>query len=352
MKYIFNIVFILILFSCSKKFTDRSLLDGTNTEQYFNTAEEVRGFTSTLYGLPWYDFENRALDAIGDIMAGNEGVNGGSVDMQFINFSFASTSKRINEAWDAFYKIAAWASEYSNQLELKKSLGGNASFIDPGIAECHFMKGVAYFYIGRIWGDAPIIDDPGKEILSSNKQVKKYIQKDVLRYALEQFKLAENGLPETDVKGRLTKDVAKGMMSKLYLYTKQYDSARIKAFEVINSGKYDLFNDYQGMFNASTNNNNIECLFSIQHQLTEDPWGSGNSKNADRGPSNLQTDQASMWGLYAPSCDILDSAYESGDLRRRWSIMEHGWNMPKWKPQRPGNDAYNTFMANGYRYDT
>ncbi len=339
-----------LMASCKKSFIDRPALDATTLGNYYNTAEEVRSLTSTLYGLPWSGYENRAMDAIGDVMAGNE-YTGGSDDPPFLNFSFASTSVRIADAWKVFYKIGGWTSAYIQALEQKKVEGGNASFIDPAIAECHFLRGTVYFYIARAWGDAPIVTDPGATALSGNFNIPRYYQADVLRFALEELQMAEAGLPETDVPGRVTKYSAKGMMAKLYLYTKDYENAKIKANEVINSGKYDLVSDYAGMFNSSANNNNIESLFSIQHQLTGNPWGSGNQKNPDRGPpSNLQTSEASMWELYTPSMDILN-AYESGDTRRKGSVMEHGWSKPEWKPTN-SSAAYNAFMANGYKYDT
>jgi len=340
----------VILGSCKKSFTDRPSLDATTLSNYYNTADEVRGLTSTLYGLPWTGYENRAMDAIGDVMAGNE-YAGGNDDPPFTNFSFASTSVRIADAWKVFYKIGGWTSEYMNTLQQKKSMGGNATFIDPAIAECHFFRGTVYFFIGRLWGDAPIVTDPGKTALSGDFNIPRYFQKDVLRFALEELKLAEAGLPETDPQpGRVTKYSAKGMMAKLYLYNKDYDNAKAKAQEVINSAKYDLFPDYAGMFNSSGNNNNIESLFSIQHQLTGNPWGSANQKNPDRGPSNMQTDEANMWQLYLPSVDILN-AYEPGDQRRKGSVMEQGWTKPEWKPKN-ANATYNAFMANGYKYDT
>jgi hypothetical protein len=345
---IFGVV-LLAMASCKKEYTERASLDATTLDNYYNTAKEVQSLTSTLYGLPWSGYENRAMDAIGDVMAGNE-YTGGNDDPPFMNFSYSATSVRIADAWKVFYKIGGWTSEYVKALELKKSKGGNAAIIDPAIAECHFFKGTVYFYIARIWGDAPIINDPGGIILSGNANIPRYKKADVFRFALEELKLAEAGLPETEDPGRLTKYSAKGMMAKLYLYIKDYENAKIKAQEVINSGKYDLVDDYASMFNSSAMNNNKESLFSIQHQLTGNPWGSGNQKNPDRGPSNLQTAEASMWELYAPSMDIVN-AFESGDLRRKGSIMEHGWSKPEWKPQN-GNTAYNAFMKNGYRYDT
>jgi len=343
------LILVIATASCKKEFLDRPTLDGTTVSNFYNTAEEVRGATSTLYGLPWAGFENRAMDAIGDVMAGNE-YTGGSDDPPFLNFSFASTSVRIADAWRVFYKLGGWTSSLIQAFEQKKANGGDASFIDPAIAECHFIKGTVYFYIARIWGDAPIVNDPGGLILSGNTNVPRYYKADVLRFALEELQAAEAGLPETDEPGRLTKYSAKGMMAKLYLYNKDYENAKLKAGEVIASGKYSLFSDYGAMFNSSANNNNVEALFSIQHQLTGNPWGSGNQKNPDRGPGNLQTSEASMWELYAPSMDVR-AAFESGDIRRKGSMMEHGWTKSEWKPQNT-NPVYNAFMSNGYVYDT
>jgi hypothetical protein len=350
MKYIYAILIpVGLMASCKKSFIDRPSLSGTTVTNYYNTEDEVRAATSTLYGLPWSGYENRAMDAIGDVMAGNE-YTGGADDPPFMQLSYSATSVRIQDAWKVFYKIGGWTSALIQTFEQKKAQGGNAAILDAAIAECHFMKGTVYFYIGRIWGDAPIVNDPGETALTGNFNIPRYLKKDVLRFALEELKLAEAGLPETDVPGRLTKYSAKGMMAKLYLYNKDYENAKAKALEVINSGKYDLVDDYGAMFSSSTYNNNKESLFSIQHQLTGNPWGSASQMNPDRGPSNLQTSEASMWELYIPSMDILN-AYEFGDKRRKGSIMEHGWTKPEWKPTR-SDDAYNSFMANGYKYDT
>jgi hypothetical protein len=359
--YIFALVMLAATFaSCDKSFIERPSLSGATVTNYYNTADEVRAATSTLFsGLAWGGYESRAMDAIGEVMSGNER-SGGTDDPPFQQLTISATSVRLSDCWKSFYKTGGWASALISTLEQKKADGGDPSFIDPAIAECHFLRGTVYFYIARIWGDAPIVTDPGAIALSGDFGIPRYLKSDVLRFALEELTLAEAGLPETDVPGRVTKYSAKGMMAKLYLYNKDYANAKIKAQEVINSQQYELFPDYAGMFNSSANNNNIESLFAIQHQAVGNPWGSGLRLNPDRGPSNLQTDEAAMWELYRPSLDIL-AAYETGDARRAGSVMEQGWTMPAWKPKKlpqddgsykPDDAVYNTFMANGYKYDT
>lgn len=353
-KILLLICSLVVLASCKKTFTERGTLDGATLTNYYNTAEEVRSGTSTLYGLPWAGYENRAMDGIGDVMGGTE-ISGGSDDPPFSNFTMTATSVRIADAWKSLYKLNGWTGALIKALEDKKNAGASASYIDPALGECHFIKGTAYFYIARVWGAAPIVNDPGAIALSGDLNIPRYFEKDVLRYALEELKLAEANLPETDPQpGRLTKYSAKGMMAKLYLYRKDYDSAKIKAGEVIayanSTGKIGLYPDYAAMFNTSSTNNHIESLFSTQHPATSNPWGSGNQLQPDRGPSNLQTSESAMWELYRPSLWIL-SRYEGGDLRRKGSVMEHGWSKLEWKPKN-ANANYNAFMANGYKYDT
>jgi hypothetical protein len=338
-----------LLTSCQKDFIDRPSLSGTTTGNYYNNADEVRAATSTLYsGLPWRNYESRAQDAIGDVMSGNMFTY---TDTEYLSFSMSSASERIGAAWGAFYKIIGYCNVMIKTFEEKKATGGGASYLDPAIAEAHFIRGTVYFYIARTWGHAPIITDPGATALSGNFNIPRYLQKDVLRFAREELLAAEAGLPESDVPGRVTKYAAKGMLAKLYLYEKDYANAKTKAEEVINSGKYKLVSDYNGMFTKSAMNNNEESLFSIQHQLAQDPWGTGNLKNPDRGAGCLRTAEADAWEMYVPSLDILKE-YEFGDLRRKWSVMEHGWTNPAWKPQRVNAPKYNAFMANGFRYDT
>lgn len=344
----------LTIVSCSKDYIERSSLTNVDIQHTWNTADEVRATTSTLYsGLPWAGFMSRGLDDIGDVMAGNAHSYEGNGDYRaFVVFSQSGTTALVGYCWASFYKVGGWAASYLQSFELKKTLGGDAAIIDPGIAECRFMLGVTYFYIARAFGAAPIIDDPGGIALSGKTNIPRYLKEDVLRYSIEQMTMAEEGLPESDVPGRATKASAKAYLAKMYLYQKDYTNAAAKALEVINSGKYDLVPtaQYRTMFNSSSMNNNVESIFAIQYQLTQNPWGAGDQLQCDRGPSNLSTSESSMWELFRPSMDFM-SAWEPGDIRRPATVMEHGWTMPNWKPTN-ADAEYNTFMANGYIYDT
>jgi hypothetical protein len=205
-----------------------------------------------------------------------------------------------------------------------------------------FIRGVAYFFIARVYGDAPIVTDPVALANSGNLNVPRYIQKDVLRFALNDLAAAEAGLPETPYQaGRVTKYSAAGMAAKVYLYMGNYDSAALKANEVIQSGKYGLYPDYQAMFTTSKANNNSESLFALQ-------WIAGgysyaNDIQAYAGPAPLmKPDFGTGYSSVIPTLDLLNS-YDPDDKRRGWSVMEQGYENPNWK---------NSNFPNGFSYDT
>lgn len=112
--------------------------------------------------------------------------------------------------------------------------------------------------------------------------------------------------------------------------------------EVIQSGKYDLFPDYEGMFTSSKNNNNIESLVAFQW-IAAGGYSFANAIQAYAGPSTLLKPGFNTgYSSVIPSIDLL-KAYEPGDKRRGWSVMEQGFTKADWT---------NTNFPNGFVYDT
>jgi len=333
-----------ILGSCKKSFLDRPSLNNPTISNYYTNAQQVEAATSLLYNQVWYNWLDKAFHCIGEVYGGNMLTSAGDPNYgnnTYVYFTVQPTDGQDLNAWQAFYKVAGNATVLINTFEQIRN-DNNASFIDPGIAEARFIRGVAYFFIARTFGDAPIVIDPVKLASSGNYNVPRYLQKDVLRFALNDFAAAESGLPETPYQqGRVSKYSAAGMAAKLYLYEGKYDSAALKANQVIQSGKYSLYPNYAQMFTTAKANNNQESLFALQ-------WIAGgysyaNDIQAYAGPSTLlKPDFGTGYSSVIPTLDLLNS-YEPGDKRRGWSVMEQGYNNPNWK---------NSNFANGFHYDT
>jgi hypothetical protein len=96
------------------------------------------------------------------------------------------------------------------------------------------------------------------------------------------------------------------------------------------------------MFTTSAANNNVESLFALQW-VSSGGYSYANAIQAYAAPSPLlRPDFATGYSSVIPTIDLL-SAYESGDLRRGASVMEHGYSNSNWK---------NSNFPDGFVYDT
>lgn len=356
-KKIFLFIFLAASgIACKDSFLDRPSTTQPTSDNYYNTAEQVYGGTGMLYNTVWNDWSDKAFTSVGDVLGGTvSGVAGNSQYNSFYNFNIQSTDGLIASTWNACYDAAGRASVLIQTFEAKKAQIGDQPFLTVGIAEARFIRAFAYFYIGRAFGDAPIVPNPLELTKPGQNLVPRYLQKDVLRFAIEDLKFAEENLPESPYQsGRVTKISAKGMMAKIYLYLKDYANAKAKAKEVIdyataNPSRVGLHSDYQALFTSSSiAKGNKESLFALQW-ITAAGWNGANRFMTYAGPAPLlrpaPTSTSAAYSAVVPSIDMLNPAtgYASGDRRREWSVMEHGFFRADWK---------NANFPNGFRYDT
>ena len=339
--------------SCKKSFLDNPSTSNATLDVYYTNAEQVNGATGLLYNQAWGDWFDKAFSSVGDVLGGTvTGAAGNDQYNSFYNFNIQSTDGLVNLTWKACYKAAGQASVLIQSFQTKKAQVADGAYLNQGIAEARFIRGFSYFYIGRTFGDAPIVSDPVALTEPGKYLVPRYLQKDVLRFALEDLKFAEENLPAVAYQpGRVTKYAAKGMMAKVYLYLKDYPNAKLKAKEVIDyatsSGTIGLYSDYNKMFTSSSANNNKESLFSLQW-LTALGWNGGNRFQLYVGPQPLLSPAPTSGAGYSalvPSIDLLNpsTGYATGDNRHAWSVMEHGFHKDEWK---------NANFPNGFTYDT
>jgi hypothetical protein len=355
-KIFLSIVSIVILTSCDEKFLDHPSTTQPTSDNYYTTAEQVYGATGILYNRAWNDWSDKAFTSVGDVLGGTvSGVAGNTQYNSFYNFNIQSTDGLIGSTWNACYDAAGRASVLIQTFESKKAQIGEQPFLTIGIAEARFVRAFAYFYIGRTFGDVPIVPNPLELTQPGKSLVPRYIQADVLRFAIEDLQFAEENLPEKALEvGRVSKISATGMMAKIYLYLKDYSNAKAKAQQVIdyataNPALLGLHDDYQELFTSSQAARlSRESLFSLQW-VTAAGWDGANRFMTYAGPAPLlrpaPTGTSAAYSSVVPSIDMLDPAtgYAVGDMRRQWSVMEEGFHRDDWK---------NANFPNGFTYDT
>jgi hypothetical protein len=342
--------------ACDDSFLDHPSTTQPTTDNYYNTAEQVYGATGILYNRAWNDWSDKAFTSVGDVLGGTvSGVAGNTQYNSFYNFNIQSTDGLIGSTWNACYDAAGRASVLIQTFKTKQGQIGDQPFLTVGIAEARFIRAFAYFYIGRAFGDVPIVDNPLELTKPGKNLVPRYLQKDVLRFAIEDLQFAEANLPEIPYQvGRVTSIAATGMMAKIYLYLKDYDNAKAKAKEVIDYAtahpdRVGLHPDYQELFTSSSKGRaSKESLFALQW-ATAAGWDGANRFMTYAGPAPLlrpaPTGTSAAYSSVVPSIDMLDpsTGYAVGDERRGWSVMEHGFHRDDWK---------NVNFPNGFTYDT
>ena len=195
------------------------------------------------------------------------------------------------------------------------------------IGEAYFTSGYMYFQLASNYGNAkagvPIVgranmDDPNPTPRAANVNLD-------YDYLISELQQAANYLPYFDQLGavdygRPHKVAAWAVLSKAFLYKKDYINAEKYADSVIKFGKRDLMPNFADVFKA-TNNWGPEYIWSA----VSTPAGAGGWGSILPGVmlENKGWGKYNGWGYYVPTKELYDS-YQTGDIRREATILKPG----------------------------
>lgn len=322
LNIIFALAFALLLVGCENFLTtvpeDQLTLDG-----YFRTEEQCVQATAPLYGFVWFNFNDKAIFALGDVYSGNMFTSSDEI-INFHNYTVAQNNVRVFEAWSACYAAIAHSNNIINNLpRTANAYDVDKTVINQCVAEARFMRGQAYYYLVQLFGAVPIIEDGAK--VAANPIIPRIKEEDIYTFIINDLTYAEDYSPLVRVgseAGRITSIAAKALKAKVYLSMKDYANAKIKLGEVIDSKQYALLDNYQDLFLNSTSNYNKESLYAWGW-VPNLGWATQNTHQAFFAISNDITSFDDGWGMVKPSTDLLN-AFETGDLRKKYILMEDG----------------------------
>jgi hypothetical protein len=332
--------FSFVAASCSDEFTNRPPEDAISLDSYYTNDAQVTAATNGMYSRTWFQFNNKFFYAISEVGSGN--MYTGSSDVNAMRtFSINGSDPELVNGWSSLWANVQQADAIINLLEDRVGPGVSATVLQNTIGEAYFMRATAYFYLVRLWGPVPIIENPIDFI--NTPQFNTNRVEDVYTFIERDYKEAITRLYDKtrgnsySNNARVSKGSAKAMLAKAYLYMKNYAGAKQMAEEVINSGEFKLLGGAQlpgktfGDLFTYPNNNNEESIFALQW-VNDGKYGSGNNCNTQFGisSSNLTTSNASYGGVFAPSQDVL-TLFEPTDLRRHETIMFPGDIYPTMK---------------------
>lgn len=252
----------------------------------------------------------------------------------------------VNNIWNGTYQAIARANQALAQLQVAQF---DATTKNRLIGEARFLRAMFYFNLVRVFGGVPLLDrvpaaseanSPAFQTRATSEAIYKFITDD-LNFAVTNLPVIANN--STDV-GRASKGAAQALLSKVYLYTKDYTNAYNMSQAVITSGNYSLLPDFTMLF-RQVSNNSKESIFEIQagqnlacnaaidrFTVAQGPRAGGKNGWVDRG-----------YGFNNPS-ESLVKEFEPGDIRKNATIIT----------VNPSNGANSvgTVLYDGFRVPT
>ena len=345
-KYILSLCLALSFGSCSKEFLEIEPQDRLTADNFYKTAGEIKAATASLYGFPWFDFNDKFFWLAGDVMSGNMYYTYDQ-EGQFFFFSFSGGNAHLTSGWKGLFRVISYANSIINDMPRAATGKVDQLVIDQALGEARFIRGYCYYMLAEYWGDVPIVENSTELVATNNLFLPKNTRSSVMEFVRRDFDFAAANLPAIDAPGRLTHWAAKAMLAKVHLTLAQnlsdansadnFSKAKQYAADVLTNSGLSLMTNYADLFKIE-NNNNPECLFALQWM--EGSYAFGNSRQANWARGSQVTGNSECWGGgKSASYDFVNS-FEQGDRRKSAIFMSSGDFYPEI------NKA-----AGGYRYN-
>lgn len=319
----------LMTTSCGSDFLDKTPSGNYTAPTFYSSDAAVRKGVEPLFNKAWFNFNRRALIGMGSFRA-NDGWNP-YVNAEFANFKVTALTEELGLAWSALYNVVTMSNATLANLEEYCTNGVTPSVKQAAEGECYLMRGWAYFYLLRGWGDNILFEDNNKLVQTPIQPLN--TEADVLKFIVRDFRKAAELLPETGTDHHPSKYAAKAALAKALLAQSGWEEGsttdhqrnettlkEVKKLcdEVINSGQYSLMNNYEDLFKAQNNDNSETVLAMRWASPNSGEWGAMNATYSDLAFPEV-TDVNVWGGNLSPSCDMLDYYNEdpADSIRRK-----------------------------------
>lgn len=319
-------VLTIVTISSCKKQLDITPEGAPSKGNFWKTSTDAVKGANSMYEL--YDDENFYgrgffwfINASDDMITGRVKAQGDNVR----DFNSAYIGGDYTEGqWKMRYATIKRANDV---IRYVPSIDMDAALKKRLVGEAYFTSGYMYFQLASNYGNAkagvPIVtranmDDPNPTPRAANVNLN-------YDYLISELQQAANYLPYFDQLGaadygRPHKVAAWAVLSKAFLYKKDYPNAEKYADSVINFGKRDLMPNFADVFKAP-NNWGPEYIWSA----VSTPAGAGGWGSILPGVmlENKGWGKYNGWGYYVPTKELYDS-YQPGDIRREATILKPG----------------------------
>lgn len=318
-KIVLAVALFSLAVSCKDDFLDIKEEGVTASTAFFQTQEDAINATSAIYSF-LRSWENSAFpyQFVFGVPADDVEKGSNPGDASFINvyndFTYTQSDSGIEGYW-----IGQWqAVNRANQVITNvPAIEMDATLKNRLIAEAKMLRAYFYFNLVRIYGGVPIFDG-----LQQNYNIPRNSTDEVYNFIIADLTAAAEVLPTSypasDL-GRVTKGAALGLLSKVYLYKKDWQKAYDTSSQVMGLG-YALDPDFNHLFRPDGEFGS-ESVFEVNCQCTSEYGGSQYAEV--QGVRNQFG-----WGFFTPTA-ALENAFEPGDIRKELTILREGETTPE-----------------------
>jgi hypothetical protein len=314
-----------------------------NLDTYFQNEDEASTYLNGCYQAltynGWWQIYNPWLmfDMVtDDLWMGNTSQSSGYTDLVFFQ-SNGYNNGVLSNFWQYRYKgitncnIAIARTPNANMDETTR---------ERFVAEARFLRAFFYFDLVKNFGGVPLLTE--LTMPAALEEVSRSTQDECYAFIESELKAVADILPERSQyasadMGRATRGAALGFLGKAQLYQGKWAEAKATLKKVIDSGEYELMENFGDVWSVNTNNNK-ESLFEVQTMYNGDLYATGGSLTVVTGCRNGVGDG---WSWGQPTSDLENAFLKAGDTERlRWTIIKTGCT------EIAGETQFDQFIAN------
>lgn len=314
-----------------KKFLDKVPTDFISPENYFKTESDVMTALAGVYDIMGKtNTYSRTLIFENDIS--DEGFNSLSstpIDLSFNNFDASHGS--INGMWNLFYQGINRANMFLQNID-NADLVMDANKRKAAKGEALFLRGYYYFMLASNWGDVPLRLKPPAN--ASDVNIARTPVAKVFEQIVKDMEEAAELVPASGTytfNSRITKSTAWGILARVNLKwagepiknTSKFEEAKKWALKVMDPANgHQLNNDYTQIFiNHAQDKYDIkECIWEVEFNKLAT---GGQEEEGAIGSITGIPNSDKAFGYSYGALHVQEkyySSFESGDLRRDWTI--------------------------------
>ncbi|MBN2275764.1 MAG: RagB/SusD family nutrient uptake outer membrane protein [Bacteroidales bacterium] len=272
---IFFLILMVAFVSC-EEFLEEEYKGGVATETWYTTVDGMEGLVAASYTTAkiWYGKE----EGFDFSVPGTDIYDYGQQHPQQYQYTYTTdfnpTNSRLVVLWVEYYKGINACNDAIDVLSDPDRTPFDEERTKTRLSEVRFLRALYNWLLVETWGGVELRKEPIKGVV---KTASRSSVDDFYTLILEDLDFAVANLTDdantedTDY-GRITKLAAQGFRARMRLtrasYTNDaalYAAAAEDAAAVINSGKFQLYDDYADVWDIANDEKNTESIWAINY---------------------------------------------------------------------------------------